>query len=115
MALGLLVEHPHRFDAAVLIGVHPGLRGEKARRERRGLDAERARRLRTEGLRAFVDAWESLPLFESQREVSEEAIRTQRAIRLDHDGEGLAHAMEVLGLAEMPDYGAAFSSIDPSR
>jgi 2-succinyl-6-hydroxy-2,4-cyclohexadiene-1-carboxylate synthase len=105
VALGLLAEHPGLFDAAVLIGVHPGLEDEKARLARRRLDAERVKLLRDEGLDAFVRAWESLPLFASQQSLASKTLSDQRDIRLDHEAEGLARALEVLGLAEMPSFG----------
>jgi len=110
LALGMLASHPELWDAALLIGVHPGLADESARTERRELDSSRSQLLRTKGLAAFFDVWENLPLFQSQRDLPDAALARQRAIRLSHDAEGLAHALEVLGLAEMPNYGTALSS-----
>jgi 2-succinyl-6-hydroxy-2,4-cyclohexadiene-1-carboxylate synthase len=112
VALGMLISHPGVFDAAVLISVHPGLADEQARSERREVDAGRARLLRAEGTAAFVAAWEDQPLFESQRGVPRDALNTQREVRLGHDAEGLARALEVLGLAEMPDYRDALAMTD---
>ena len=63
VALGLLISRPDLFDAAVLIGMHPGLPDEPARAARRDLDTGRVRQLREEGLPVFVSAWEELPLF----------------------------------------------------
>lgn len=112
LALGLIVTYPTLFDAAVLIGVHPGLADESAVAARRALDEERARFLRSEGLGAFVQRWERDPLFHTQRSLSPELIETQRMLRLSHEAEGLAHALEMLGLAEMPNYGPAIDRID---
>lgn len=112
LALGLLSDRPDLFDAAVLIGMHPGLPDEAARAERRALDAGRVRQLRQEGLPAFVSAWERLPLFATQQDLPDEALEVQRATRLGHDSEGLARSLEVLGLAEMPDYAPAIASIE---
>jgi len=111
VALGLLARQPHLFDAALLIGVHPGLSDEDARAERREVDASRARSLREKGLEAFVADWEGLPLFASQRDLSRDALAEQRRVRLDQEAEGLARALDVLGLAEMPDYRAAMASL----
>jgi 2-succinyl-6-hydroxy-2,4-cyclohexadiene-1-carboxylate synthase len=112
VALGLLAHRPQFFDAAVLIGVQSGLSDETARAERREVDAIRARSLREEGVAAFVAAWEALPLFASQSAVSPELLDEQRSVRLSHDAEGLARSLEVLGLAQMPDYGAAMGTLD---
>ncbi len=107
LALGLILGHPSLFAGAVLIGVHPGLSDSSAREERRALDRDRARRLRDDGLEAFVSEWERLPLFETQQSLPRALVDRQRAIRMSHEADGLAHALEVLGLAEMPDYGPA--------
>jgi len=107
VALSLVAAHPALFDAAVLIGVDPGLTDETARSERRALDRERAAWLRRHGLESFVSIWEEQPLFETQRLLPRQTIAEQRALRLGHDAEGLARALEVLGLAEMPDCGSA--------
>jgi 2-succinyl-6-hydroxy-2,4-cyclohexadiene-1-carboxylate synthase len=106
VALGLLAHWPRLFAAAVLIGVHPGLDDERERAARRELDSGRSRLLRDQGVAPFVDAWEDLPLFSSQRALPAETLAEQRAIRLDHDAEGLARALELLGLGQMPSYRA---------
>ena len=111
VGLGLLARRPRIFDGALLIGVHPGLTDEAARAERHAIDASRARSLREKGLETFVGAWEELPLFASQRELSQEVLAEQRDIRLAQDAEGLARALDVLGLAEMQDYRAAMASL----
>lgn len=109
LALGLLAREPGMFDAAVLIGVHPGLSDEADRVTRRGVDAGRARLLRERGLEVFVADWEAMPLFASQRTLPAELQTQQRRRRLDHDAEGLATSLDVLGLADMPDYRAAIA------
>lgn len=112
VALGLLARKPRLFDAAILIGIHPGLSDETTRAKRREIDARRARLLREEGLAAFIAEWEELPLFASQRDLSAAMLADQRNNRLAHDAEGLARSVEVLGLAAMPDYGGALASLE---
>ncbi|MGB3053006.1 MAG: alpha/beta fold hydrolase [Polyangiales bacterium] len=112
VALGMLSRAPRMFDGAVLIGLHPGLDATSARDERRALDARRARLLREEGLAAFIEEWNALPLFASQRGLPPNLLAEQRECRLAHDSEGLARSLEVLGLAEMPNYRAATASLE---
>ncbi|HUH04859.1 MAG TPA: alpha/beta fold hydrolase [Kofleriaceae bacterium] len=102
-ALGLALTAPDLVGRLTLIGVHPGLALADARAERRRLDAERAARLRRDGLPAFVAHWESLPLFASQ---SAAQVEAQREIRLAHEVEGLAASLEHLGLGSMPELGS---------
>ncbi len=111
VALGMLSRAPSMFEGAVLIGLQPGLDAGSARDERRALDAGRARLLREEGLAAFMKAWEALPLFATQRALPPNLLAEQRA-RLAHDPEGLARSLEVLGLAEMPNYRAAMALLE---
>lgn len=97
IALGLPV--PRK----VLISVNPGI-DDAARAGRREGDAAWARVLREQGIAAFVDAWEAQPLFATQARVDPVRRAGRRARRLELDAEELARSLEVLGLAEMPDY-----------
>lgn len=101
VALGLVASG--RIPRAVLISVNPGL-DEDARAARRASDAAWARMLRTQGLAAFLDAWEAQPLFATQARVARAALDRRRARREKLDPEQLARSLEVMGLAEMPDY-----------
>lgn len=98
----LLQRCPERFARATLIGAHPGLDDDEARRARREADARWIRLLREDGLEAFLAEWERLPLWASQARLPAERLAAQRAQREAHAADGLAHALEVLGLAEMP-------------
>lgn len=53
---------PDLFDVGVLIGTHPGLRGDAERTERRALDRARARELRTDPA-TFFSRWDSQAMF----------------------------------------------------
>lgn len=114
LALGMLARAPERFSGAVLIGAHPGLEGDAERRERRELDTERAARLRRDGLTAFVQHWESLPLFATQRALPRDVLAEQRRVRLAHDAEGLAGCLERLGLGVMPSWWEALGQLSIS-
>ncbi|WP_394841533.1 alpha/beta fold hydrolase [Pendulispora brunnea] len=104
VALGLLARHGHLFARATLIGVNPGLATVREREERLAADERWIERLRRDGVEAFLDAWEEQPLFASQRGLAPEALAEQRSLRRQHSVAGLARAMEVLGLARMPNY-----------
>lgn len=104
VALGLLVHRPGRFLIATLVGLNPGLRRDEERRERAVWERGWARVLREEGMDAFLNKWEAQPLFTTLRGLPEAQRAALRAVRRSHDPEGLARALEVLGLAVMPDY-----------
>ena len=104
LALGLLLEAPECFVDAVLVGVNPGLETDTAREERLAWEDGFIQLLHQHGLDAFVDAWENLPLFQSQKRLSEPMRERTRRARRSHTAEGLAHAFGVLGLGRMPSY-----------
>ncbi|MDA8020264.1 MAG: alpha/beta fold hydrolase [Thermoanaerobaculia bacterium] len=103
LALGLVVKYPDLFRSAVLIGVRPGL-ADGERQARISRDELLAEALARDGLEAFVEHWESLPLFATQRSLSESRRAEQRRLRLRHDPSGLAWALRVLSPGRMPDY-----------
>ena len=101
VALGLVASR--RVSRGVLISVHPGL-DDAARAQRRDTDASWARMLREQGIIAFEAAWTAQPLFATQARVPEDKLHARRDNRLAHDPAQLARSLEVMGLAEMPDY-----------
>ncbi len=110
LALAAALRHPGQVRATLLVGGHVGPAGEAERIERAALDARRATALRRGDLAAFVDAWESLPLFATQRALPAALPARQRALRLAHDPHALAWAFEVAGLAQMPDLRPALAA-----
>jgi len=104
VALGLIATG--RCAHAVLIGVNPGI-GEAEREPRREFDAAWARLLRADGVAAFDAAWTKQPLFATQTRAPEATRDERRARRLALDPEQLARSLEVMGLANMPDYWSA--------
>jgi pimeloyl-ACP methyl ester carboxylesterase len=87
----------------VLISVNPGL-DDDAREPRRIGDAAWAKVLRERGIEHFITAWEAQPLFATQARVDAARRAARHAQRLVLDAEQLAQSLEVMGLAEMPDY-----------
>ncbi len=103
LALGILTRHPDLASRAILIGANPGLASSVGRTERNSADEVWTVLLETTGIEAFVDAWESQPIFASQRLKDPARWQRQRAIRLSHPPRALSAAMRALGLARMPD------------
>lgn len=103
LALGLLARYPTRYAHALVISARAGLATEDERRTRRSADARFVELLGQRGVPAFVDAWEELALWDSQRALPAAVRNAQRAARLRHSAEGLARSLIEQGLAEMPD------------
>lgn len=111
VGLALLCTHPELFASATLVGLSPGLADEAERRARIESDERWARMLETDGLRAFVDAWEAQALFATQSALPESVRAARRRLRLAHDPRGLAHALRTLGLGRMADHRPALGRI----
>jgi 2-succinyl-6-hydroxy-2,4-cyclohexadiene-1-carboxylate synthase len=112
LALGLAVRHRVRFESLTLIGVHPGLDDPAQRSSRAAADDALAAQLEGDGLAAFVDRWEALPMWATQRALSPGRLAAQRALRLSHDPGRLADALRVLSLGRMPSWNAALPDLD---
>jgi 2-succinyl-6-hydroxy-2,4-cyclohexadiene-1-carboxylate synthase len=107
-ALGVAVRHANIAASLTLIGASPGLVTSAQREQRRAADGKWIDLLRHDGIAAFVDAWQDLPIFDTQ---TREHRAAQRAARLSHDPEGLARSLEQMGLAVMPDYRPSIGDI----
>jgi 2-succinyl-6-hydroxy-2,4-cyclohexadiene-1-carboxylate synthase len=111
IAIGLLVRHPRLFTGATLVSAQPGLSTARDRIEREVADARWCELLEQQGLAAFVDAWEKLPLFATQASLPREALDSQRRERLSHDPAGLVRSLRMCGLGKMPSYWTALSGV----
>ncbi|MGB5833741.1 MAG: alpha/beta fold hydrolase [Thiohalocapsa sp.] len=109
IALSLLAVAPERFRAATILSAHPGLVNADQRAARRAADLCWIELLRTQGIAAFVDAWERQPLFATQAALPPTVLETWRARRLGQRAEGLANNLACFGLAEMPETWTALS------
>lgn len=101
VALHLAVAAPERIEALVLESASPGIADPAERAARVRADEALADSIERDGLGAFVDRWERLPLFASQERLPEEVRRRHRAQRLSHDPRGLANSLRGMGAGAM--------------
>ena len=102
VALALALAHPDRVGALVLESASPGLAEAGERAARVAADAALAARIEREGVPAFVDYWEALPLWASQARLSAEARAALRAQRLQNTPVGLANSLRGRGTGSQP-------------
>lgn len=106
VALQALVSHGERFASCVSAlvlescGLGPASKEERSAAAKR--DAANAQRLREVGVRAFMDAWEQLPLFATQQELPADVRKHVRDERLANSAEALALTFERAGQHAMP-------------
>lgn len=102
IALELTLRHPELVYTLVLESAGLGPRTEEDRAAYAQRAAEWARMLREEGVRAFVDYWEQLPLFASQARLGRDIRDAVRKERLANDAAALALTVENSGQHTMP-------------
>jgi 2-succinyl-6-hydroxy-2,4-cyclohexadiene-1-carboxylate synthase len=97
VALHTALAAPERVGALILESGSPGIAGEAERAERRAADDALAADIERCGVEAFVDRWERLPLWASQRQLSSAVRDGLRAQRLAGSARGLANSLRGLG------------------
>jgi 2-succinyl-6-hydroxy-2,4-cyclohexadiene-1-carboxylate synthase len=90
------------FRALILESASPGLENPAEREERRMSDEALAASIEREGVPTFVERWERLPLFASQRTLPFECRDTLHRQRLQNNATGLAQSLRGVGTGVQP-------------
>ncbi len=90
------------FHALILESASPGIEDHFERLQRRNSDEALAQRIEHEGMVAFVDYWEHIPLFASQRSLPDAVRQSLHEQRLRNRIEGLAGSLRGIGTGAQP-------------
>lgn len=102
VALYTALHYPDRIASLTLESASPGLRTEAERAERRQRDDALAAFIEREGITAFVDFWENVPIFATQQRLPESTRAALRAQRLTNTPTGLANSLRCIGTGVQP-------------
>lgn len=102
LALTLGVRHTERVNALIIEGGSPGLNDAAERKMRKMQDERLAERIEQNGLEAFVNAWENIPLFKTQRALPADVRSRIRRQRLSNRETGLANSLRGMGTGVQP-------------
>ena len=91
------------FRALILESASPGLATPAEREQRRVNDEVLAARIEQDGVEAFIDYWEKIPLFASQQQLSAEKREELHAQRLNNCAQGLANSLRGVGTGVQPE------------
>lgn len=97
VALSYAAAYPNRIEQLILESASPGLKTEEERVARRTADAKLAAEIEQYGVASFVDKWENIPLFATQKNLPlgvREAIREER---MSQSATGLANSLKGMG------------------
>ncbi|MTT30518.1 2-succinyl-6-hydroxy-2,4-cyclohexadiene-1-carboxylate synthase [Terrilactibacillus sp. BCM23-1] len=100
LALYLKYAYPHRVDHVLLESSSPGLDSESEREKRRKSDHQLAVRLQKESIESFVDFWENIPLFHTQKRLSNRAQLKIRKERCSQQGGRLSLSLMGMGTGQ---------------
>jgi 2-succinyl-6-hydroxy-2,4-cyclohexadiene-1-carboxylate synthase len=111
-ALQVTARHPEAVAALVTEGASAGLATDGERSARIAGDEDLARMIEQEGLPKFVDYWESISLWGSQKQTLTDAQRAAlRDQRLAQSGVGLANSLRGMGTGSQSWLGDALPRI----
>lgn len=96
-ALSYAIKYPETIQGLLLESASPGLQVESERKARAEHDQLLAERIEEEGVEAFIDYWENIALFSSQKKLPLDKQEEIRKERLLHTAEGLASSLRGMG------------------
>ncbi|MGM9948771.1 MAG: 2-succinyl-6-hydroxy-2,4-cyclohexadiene-1-carboxylate synthase [Lysinibacillus sp.] len=102
IALSYAVKYPDRVEKLILESASPGLVSDEERMARRQADDLLADRIEENGVESFVDTWENIPLFASQKRLPQDVRLGIRKERLQQNALGLANSLRGMGTGMMP-------------
>lgn len=111
VALSLSATHPERVSHLLVVSGSPGLASMEERAARVASDETLAAQIERDGVEAFVDYWENISLFASQKSLPAATRAALRHQRLQNNGVGLANSLRGLGTGAQPSLWEKLSEI----
>jgi 2-succinyl-6-hydroxy-2,4-cyclohexadiene-1-carboxylate synthase len=113
LALFFALRFPNLVRRLVLESASPGLADPQERQARQRSDEALARRIEEQGIQAFVNEWENLPLFTSQAQLPAAVRAGLRQQRLQNNPAGLAASLRGMGTGVQPSLWPLLPSLQP--
>lgn len=111
LALFIALRYAAHVSRLVLESASPGIADPDERARRRADDQELAAFIETNGIVAFIDRWETMPLFGSLARVPPGALRLLREQRLACSPTELARSLLGMGSGSQPWLGGELSTL----
>lgn len=104
IALAYASTYSKRIRGLLLESASPGLQKESERADRKMKDAQLAKRLQQEPICDFINFWQNIALFDSQKSMSVEKRAAVRRERLNQNPLGLANSLLGIGTGSQTSY-----------
>ena len=111
IALGFALARPERVGALVLESAAPGLVDPVERAARVAADEVLADAIERDGISAFVERWEQMPLWQTQARLPAATRAALREQRLGNNAAGLANSLRGIGAGAQSAYWAALPAL----
>jgi 2-succinyl-6-hydroxy-2,4-cyclohexadiene-1-carboxylate synthase len=100
-ALYFALKYSDRIDCLILESASPGIQDPWEREKRRAVDAVLAADIEKFGIPWFVEKWEGMQLFATQKEMDPEVRESVRKERMSQSARGLAMSLSYAGSGAM--------------
>lgn len=104
LALTIAILYPDRVRKLILESASPGLKTREERLQRRMKDGELANFINVQGIKSFVDYWESIPLFSTMNSLPNPIKASIREQRLSNNVVGLRNSLLGMGTGSQPSW-----------
>ncbi|MBU8879862.1 2-succinyl-6-hydroxy-2,4-cyclohexadiene-1-carboxylate synthase [Bacillus sp. FJAT-29790] len=104
LAITFALKFPKMVRKLILESSSPGLETEREREARRIQDEQLAWRIQEYGVNGFVEYWENIPLFQSQKRLPENLRKKIRMQRLNNSQVGLINSLKGMGTGSQPSF-----------
>jgi 2-succinyl-6-hydroxy-2,4-cyclohexadiene-1-carboxylate synthase len=111
IALAYALHYPEHVKRLVLESGSPGLQSETEQLTRIQADDSLANKITQEGLPAFIDFWQDIPLFQSQRKLPSIKRQAIRHERLQQSSLGLVNSLKGIGTGRQPSFWSQLSEL----
>lgn len=111
VALAFAMSHPEMIEKLILESGSPGLKTVEEQETRRKHDAKLAERLQTRPLVEFIDFWQELPLFQTQKALPQATQQKVRQERLTQDPLMLAYSLLYMGTGSQIEYWSTLQTL----
>lgn len=104
LALSFSMKHPELIKQLFLESGTAGIANLNERKKRQLADQKRANQIEKNGLAAFVNHWEKLPLFLSQQQTDRASQQFMHQQRVQHNAVNMANSLRFFGTGVMPSW-----------
>lgn len=112
LALYMAARYPAYIKSLILESASPGLETTAQRQVRIQNDNRLASEIELNGVPAFVERWQRLPLFATQQRLPKAERETLHHQRLSNSASGLAYSLRGMGTGQQPSLWFELDSID---